>query len=465
MHNIPSRSMMSPKSDKWLFYGLIGLIIYLPLPLGSNRIWAWSLAEAWIFALSAYWIILSAQGKVSLPSYWKKCWLPIMALAGFLLFSVIQILPLGLLNSNPIDIVNDMQWQQISLDPHATLQASLKTLSYLCLFMLMIALVSSEQRIKIILTAFFLSGLFQSIYGSMMTLSGIEQIFLMDKYAYIGKATGTFINRNHFANYLIICIAAGTALLLIDLSTEKSKSFKESIVRLLRFILSAKMLLRIGLAISVIGIVLSQSRMGNTAFFISLAVAGTIWIVLAGRISRNTIILLASIIIIDLLIVGKWFGFDKVQQRLQTTSHKSETRDEVIRDTRIYIKDYPLTGTGGGSYYSVYPNYKGDDIKGFYTHAHNDYLQFLSEYGAIGTFFIALLVLSSTYTAMATMMKRKNKVMQAVSFSSLMVIVALLIHSYVDFNLQIMANASSVVMLLALAWIARYLSPKQRRRL
>ncbi|MFT7389240.1 MAG: O-antigen ligase [Candidatus Endobugula sp.] len=452
----------STADDKWLLYGLMGLIIYLPLPLGSNRLWAWAFGEAWIFSLSASWIILNAQNKVSLPAYWKKCWLPITALSCLLTVSLVQLLPWNLSSTSPISIMADIEWRQISLDPHATLQASLKTFSYLCLFMLVIALINTEKRIRTLLLCFFFCGLFQAMYGGLMTLSGIEYIFFMEKYAYIGKATGTFINRNHFANYLIICIAAGTAILLIDLSSKKSANFKALIVKTLQFILSAKMLLRIGLAISVVGIVLSQSRMGNTAFFVSLTVSGTIWIILTRRISRNAILFLISIIIIDLLIVGKWFGFEKVQQRLQSTSLQAETRDEVIRDTLLYIDDHLLMGTGGGSYYSVYPHYQSDDVKGFYKHTHNDYLQFLSEYGIIGSLFISLFILSTLCTALSTMLKRKNKTLQAVSFSGTMIIVALIMHSHVDFNLQIMANAASVVIFCSLVYVARHLPTKKR---
>jgi len=217
------------------------------------------------------------------------------------------------------------------------------------------------------------------------------------------------------------------------------------------------MLLRIGLAISVIGIVLSQSRMGNVSFFISLSAAGLIWATLTKRLTKKTIFLLSSFILIDLLIVGNWFGFDQVQKRLQSTSANTETRDEVIRDTIIYVKDHIMTGTGGGSYYAVYPNYRGQDVNAHYDYAHNDYLQLLSEYGIIGTLFLALFVISSTYTSIVTMIKRNNATMQATAFCALMVIIALLIHSLVDFNLQIMANAASCTIILGLAWNARNL--------
>ncbi len=457
-------AISTPHNNKWLFHQLLAIIVCLPLPLASNRPWAWSLMEAWIFSLFAIWAYLCFKNKASLPDYWKKLWLPITALVCFAIFTAFQLTPFNL-SPKPIDVLNEFNWNQFSIDPHATIEHLLKTLAYICLLILTVAAVNTEERIRTVLKTFFFSGLFQAGYGSLMTLTNIEHIFFMKKTYYIGLATGTFVNRNHFANYLIMCAAAGTALLLIDLSQEKAKSWKETFVRLLRFFMSKKMLVRISLALIVVGIVLSRSRMGNVSFFASLLAAGFIWMILTRRVSRNTILLLASLIIIDLWVVGNWFGFEKVQARLQNTSASTETRDEVIRDTLVYIKDHPTVGTGGGSYYSVYPHYKSPDVNGYYNHTHNDYLQFISEYGYIGISFIALFVISSTFVTLTTMVKRKNPTMQAVGFMSLMVIIALMLHSLVDFNLQMMANAASAVIILTLGWIARYIpSNTQRRR-
>lgn len=450
----------SKHAHQFLFYNLLGIIIYLPLPFGSHRLLAWSIVELWIFGLFTVWAFLCLQHKSSLPSYWKKCWLPLVSLIGFACVGLFQLMPFNL-SPKPISVLNDLGWTQYSFDPNATVEHLLKTTSYICLFILTIALVNTEQRIKTVLKVFFFCGVFQAGYGALMTLTGIEQIFWIPKEHYIGRATGTFVNRNHFANYLSMCAAAGTALLLIDLSRRKVKGWKNMFISLLNFIMSRKMLFRIGLALIVVGIVLSRSRMGNTAFFISLVSAGFLWMILTRRVSRNAIILLTSLIIIDLWVVGNWFGFEEVQARIQNTSASTETRDEVIRDTLVYIKDNPILGSGGGSYYSVYSYYKSPDVNGFYNYTHNDYLQFVSEYGIVGISFIALFVLSSFFTAVMSMIKRKNSTMQAASFASIMVITALLLHSLVDFNLQIMANAASATILLTLAWIARHLPSNQ----
>jgi hypothetical protein len=52
--------------------------------------------------------------------------------------------------------------------------------------------------------------------------------------------------------------------------------------------------------------------------------------------------------------------------------------------------------------------------------------------------------------------------LQGMGFAATMAIVALLIHSAVDFNLQIPANAAMFVVMLALGWVSRYWDPLAR---
>jgi hypothetical protein len=75
------------------------------------------------------------------------------------------------------------------------------------------------------------------------------------------------------------------------------------------------MILRLALCVLVIALTTTHSRMGNSAFFSSLLIAGGIGIVLSRHATRNTVILLASLIAIDLFIVGSWFGVEKLAQR------------------------------------------------------------------------------------------------------------------------------------------------------
>jgi len=90
----------------------------------------------------------------------------------------------------------------------------------------------------------------------------------------------------------------------------------------------------------------------------------------------------------------------------------------------------------------------------FSNHADNDYLEFFLEAGIIGCLPLAALVLVSLLRAVGAMRHRHHSHLRALAYGSFMGMLAILIHSNVDFNLQISPNAALFVVLLALAWVA-----------
>ena len=87
--------------------------------------------------------------------------------------------------------------------------------------------------------------------------------------------------------------------------------------------------LRILLAIMAIALVLTRSHMGNTAFFVSLFTTGVLALLLFKERPRSVVVLIASLIVIDIVMIGSWVGIERVKQRIEQTSLAQETRDEV----------------------------------------------------------------------------------------------------------------------------------------
>ncbi|MDH3273556.1 MAG: O-antigen ligase family protein [Gammaproteobacteria bacterium] len=450
-------------ADRPLFYAYLALLLWLPLPLGSNRVWAWSLMEVWILALAVIWLLQYLRGKADINRPFVRAWPVTACLLVTTVWVIVQTLPLpagvlGLLSPQALDIHGTTQsYPSLSLDVYATRQSTLKTLCYLLLFCLTLLLINDKQRIKRLAQVIVLGGVFQASYGALMTLSGLEYGFFVEKESGVGVATGTFINRNHLAGYMEMCLAVGTGLLLAELSTRAATDWRDRARRLLATLLGSKARIRIALVVMVIGLVMTHSRMGNTAFFVSLTSVGAFYLFVIRRVTRGGMIFFVSLLLIDLLVVGNFFGVEKVAERLQETSLESESRDEVSRDTLAIVRDFPLTGTGAGSFYSTYPMYNSGEVApAFYRHAHNDYLQFASEFGLPALAVLAFSVLASFWAAVSAQIARRDRLLQGMGFATTMGIVALLIHSAVDFNLQIPANAAMFVVLMALAWISRY---------
>jgi O-antigen ligase len=214
------------------------------------------------------------------------------------------------------------------------------------------------------------------------------------------------------------------------------------------------MRLRLALAVMVIALVLSRSRMGNTAFFVSMLVTGGIGLLLSKRAPRSMVMLIATLVVIDIFIVGAYFGVERVVERIEQTQLENERPEAVL--AHAVWKEYPVFGSGLGSFRVVFPRYRGPDLSEFYTHAHNDYVEFASETGIVGISLLGLLVLMSFIAALRAQYVRGDPLLRGISFGSMMGIIALMIHSAVDFNLQIPANALTFMLVLAFAWISLY---------
>jgi putative inorganic carbon (HCO3(-)) transporter len=215
----------------------------------------------------------------------------------------------------------------------------------------------------------------------------------------------------------------------------------------------------------VIGLVLTRSRMGNTAFFSSLLVCGMLGMVLQQRVTRNAVIFFVSLLLIDMVIVGNWFGVDEVVQRLQNTSLEDEKRDEVAIDSFVMWKDHFWAGTGADTFFEAYVDggYMSPDSL-YYRHAHNDYLEIGTGFGFIGFALLGTAVLTSLRQALLAQRRRRSRVLKGLGFASMMGITSILIHSFTDFNLHIPVNSLWFMVLLAFAWVAVALpeGPKQR---
>jgi len=445
--------------------------------LGSNQDYAVIIMLVAVALIMAWWLGLYWLDRVQPTQAFKKAWPVLTLLAFYLFYILLQIIPLPtriieFLSPAALDAWNALallqlepKYPTLSLSPDTTLGFLLKSFGYSLFFILTLLLVRSHSRIRLLLTLLVISGALQAIFGSLMVMSNLEYGFFIKKTAYIGMATGTFINRNHLAGYLEMCLAAGIGLMVMSLGGGNPSNWHQRLVGLIKLILSRKIQIRIALAIMVIGLVMTHSRMGNSAFFISLIITGIFWVVLSGqRPSRPVIILLISLFIIDLYIVGTWFGVDKVVQRIENTSASHETRDEVARDSLVYWQNFRLTGSGGGTFANTYPIFQQADVEGYYDHAHNDYLEFAVETGVIGITVLGIFTLTTLFSSLLAIRRRRDPVMRGLGFSSTMGVTAILIHSSVDFNLQIPANAVLFVILLALGWIALLHGRNHRRQ-
>jgi O-antigen ligase len=135
-------------------------------------------------------------------------------------------------------------------------------------------------------------------------------------------------------------------------------------------------------------------------------------------------------------------GLDAVISRFFAGSESLKMRWMIWADTFKIIKDFPLLGSGLGTFAQVFPMYRSFHVQGPITHAENDFVQLGSEVGFLGIGMLAigfLFILSKTTSGIRSLSTRSSQ--RYIAIGGLVGILALMFHSMVERNLQVPAHA------------------------
>jgi len=338
----------------------------------------------------------------------------------------------------------------LSLFPMGTKIEFLKWLTLAGLFTFLLRWGLSDggyRKTNRLIIAIFLVGVFESLYGMVEFFSGHRHILNLDWSAWISSVTGTFVNRNYFAGYLLMVIPLSIGFLF---SREANQSGRFRGWRHWLSSLDGKMLLLgFGLILMILGLLLSASRMGILSLLISFSL-----ICLFFRDPRRG----RGVSRIPILIFGLallwaiWIGLDAVIGRFFTVSEDLKSRWMLWGNTLRILKDFPFLGSGLGSFTQVFPMYRSFHIRGLITHAENDFLQLASEVGLCGAGLLLVLFLFLFYRAASGIRLLTSREPQKyVGIGCLVGILALMFHSFVERNVQVPANAFLFTVMWAMA--------------
>jgi len=214
-------------------------------------------------------------------------------------------------------------------------------------------------------------------------------------------------------------------------------------------------------------IFLSGSRGGMAAFLAQMVVLSVLLVRKREGSWKQPLMLAACLTMVIVFLV--WVGGNELTRRL--ISIHSEAREEINGGVRLSIDrdclrmlvKRPFLGWGLGTFPIVYPEFRSFYTTFFVNQAHNDYLQLLVETGLAG-FSIAVWFLVLVFRQAAGKLKNWTETASgALTVAALLGCVGILVHSFLDFNLQIPANAALFYVLCAIAASAP-LQESQRRR-
>jgi O-antigen ligase len=435
--------------------GVVSAVCVAVLAFGGTAPSFFAITQVIILGLGVLFILSGQVSRIT------STHIPIASPLLLLAFVLLQVCPLPvslapLFGRTPDDLVGESHFT-VSMAQYQTVSHLLLLVTYLTAFFLTLVLCRDPNAKRRLVFALVSLGVFEALYGLIQYLTGWQQIFTYVKKYYLEEATGTYVNRNHFAGFLemilpfAVVLASRWARLLFQNTPSRTATLRKiasrtELLSLVFWLFLATLLF--------VALVLSRSRMGTISALVSLvailALDGT------ASMRARTRAAVAALFFLGVLGLVVWIGSDPVMSRFETLGQEynfnGQNRISIWRDTLGLIRHHPLLGTGLGSFSTVYPSVQTVFLHLLVDHAHCDYLEVASELGLPG----AILVFGSIFWVLAQTAGQYKKAEEsfdkAVSLGCIGSIAAILVHSLADFNLYIPANALVLTVILALAW-------------
>jgi O-antigen ligase len=158
----------------------------------------------------------------------------------------------------------------------------------------------------------------------------------------------------------------------------------------------------------------------------------------------------AWMVITLLLIAGSmtyalWIGLDPVIRRFEALTpagpENPYERAAFWKQASGIIRDYPAVGTGLGTFAVAFRRYQTTAVDRLVDHAHNDYVEAATDTGILGAALLFIPIMGLLVKMILAYAGARSAYRRSVLLACIGGTAALLIHSAMDFNLQIPANA------------------------
>ena len=434
-----------------LFWALSAMIVLVPLPLASNRPLAYGILALYVGVLLVLWGLKSAYDGQAITVKWRRS--RFYAIGFFALLSWLLLQVSGITPPEWAHPLLPAGFETIALKPLAAQDNIMRLSAYAGIFWLALHICRRPYNARRLIWVVALASAGYAAYGLVAFFSGSDYILWMEKWAYQGWLTSTFVNRNSFAAYAGIGLTCVCALLLdkIDRHQLQPRSASPKIrAGLDRWLVQYfSMLDRTAWGLVFAGmllltaLLLTGSRGGLVSTMIGTLVLLAVW--LRRRLKRRAIVLGTIVGLLALsMTIGFLFG-GKVFERFMTLDERAGLRSEIHAFSLEQAKQRPLLGAGLGAFASIYRAERDDSFgpgPWVYFHAHNSYLQFAIEAGLPGLAILLVMVGRAYLQCGAGVAHRRQAALAPAAAVGAMSVVG--IHCLIDFSAEIPAIAATL---------------------
>ena len=340
----------------------------------------------------------------------------------------------------------DAGWRAITIHSTATQYAWLALLPCVGMFLAIQQL--DRHALRRLATVFVAMACFEALLGLLQAGSTPgSAINFGNPYGGAG-ATGTYVNKNHFAALMAMALPMLLALWAIEMLpvvTHRGEVLRDHPRnRDVRFALRA--LFSALMVVMLLALILSRSRAGIAAGLLAfgLAVLMLVW-----KSATPQVKVALAIVGAGAMLFGAYVGLTPVLERFAPDAFSLEYRSRagLAMSTLRAALDFMPLGSGLGTFADVFRRYQDARIVGFVDHAHNDYAEAILELGIAGVAAIALSVAAYFLRWRSVVAQRASRRLRFLQTAAGLGMLAMIVHAAFDFNFHIPGNAVSFSLL------------------
>ena len=450
-----------PKINRFSRYGLLFTAAVLPWPHGGELIWEFFPFCVLLLVLLAFSILKNKESFIALLTQYR---LPFLCFALWLLYGFIQAAPLPrafvVILSPKAAELSGSGFTTLSIAPGLTLIDTLKNSSYIAALLLCMMVITKDEHRWQLANTLFISSALMAGYSLLnhYTKGAFSLVESIPPWTITWEeaAHGTFSYQNHYAAFLNLTIPLGFALAYRAAKRASVNESASGMAALLNsFIFSPAFIYVVCCLLMVLALVSTSSRGGNLMFIASLVFLLGLHFGLKKSKAKfqkpERLLPLAAVVICVGSILFFTGATEKLSDRYVKQGLNPNGRDYLRETAMQVIADFPITGTGAGTYPAIQHAYKLPELQNseMSKHAHNDYLELLSNQGVIGLLIFGTAMVSLLASCFKQIIHAR-RLQRFLHICCCTGVLSICLHSVMDFNFQLAINNFYYYLLLAL---------------
>jgi O-antigen ligase len=436
----PSADPQTNRIASWiLFVAIAGA----PLPFGSRD----PTTVAFWCALLGVGLLFASPRHLRPPHLWLLAGIAVVIAGyGFVLHEQLAVHP-WVAQVNPIwaqasELLRRPIVPSVSIVRDEPFYALGAPLSALLALILGLVVGADRVRARQALLVMAWAGVGYAVYGILALVLEPGAVLWREKTAYVGSLTATFINRNTAATYFGSCTAVWLVLLMESVRGRLPRgpvAWRKAPGQLVTDT-PAELALRFVMVFVCLAALFMTSSRGGVLFALLGCVLAFV-LYFRRDLPRGKGLVLACLGAGAVALVLLQFLGGNVGARIDAGGLSDAGRLAAWRSTLRIIADNPWFGTGLGTFAWAFPPYRGSEIsmQGIWDMAHSTPLELAAELGIPLASLVALAwLVALVVLARALRGSRRNT---PIPLAALIVSLIALLHSAIDFSLQITGYA------------------------